>query len=495
MNRQRPDRPNILLICADQWRGDCLSIDGHPVVHTPHLDHLASRGARFQRAYSATPSCIPARAALYTGLTQRSHGRVGYLDHVRWDYPVTIASEFSRAGYQTEAIGKMHVYPERARMGFDHVILHAALGGIRESRRKGVPQEMIDDYLPWLKLKMGASAETHEQGIESNSWLARPWDKPENLHYTNFVASESIDFFRRRDPSSPFFLFASFNAPHPPYDPPAWAFDQYIDQTMPDPPIGNWRDVFAADERPHIHNSHHGQIDPRWLQRTRAGYFGHMTHVDHQINRILYELRHNGLEESTYVCFLSDHGEMLGDHCMFQKTVPYEGSARIPMILVGPSDSGIAASSVHAAPVVELRDVMPTLLDCAGLPIPASVEGRSFLTIAKGEPLEGVGWREYLHGEHVRGDESIQWVTDGREKYVWFSGVGREQLFDLRNDPEERCDLTRSNADYSIDSRVQRWRDILIQELEGREEGFTNRGRLIPGRPVHPCLKALRDRI
>ena len=129
-----PDRPNVVLIMVDQWRGDCLSIDGHPVVQTPYLDQLALEGARFARAYSATPTCIPARAALFTGLTQRSHGRVGYQDGVPWDYAITLAGEFTRHGYQTQAVGKMHVYPERSQMGFQNVILHD--GYLHYARRR-----------------------------------------------------------------------------------------------------------------------------------------------------------------------------------------------------------------------------------------------------------------------------------------------------------------------------------------------------------------------
>jgi arylsulfatase A-like enzyme len=98
---------NVVLICADQWRGDCLSADGHPVVRTPYLDALAGRGARFRRAYSVAPSCIPARVALMTGLSQRPHKRVGYEDGVTWDFPVTPPGEFRRNGCHTHAAGKM----------------------------------------------------------------------------------------------------------------------------------------------------------------------------------------------------------------------------------------------------------------------------------------------------------------------------------------------------------------------------------------------------
>src|SRR5690606_23465928 len=113
----RSDRPNVVLICTDQWRGDCLSIDGHPVVRTPYLDQLATKGARFTRAYSATPSCVPARVALMTGLSQRTHRRVGYRDGVEFDLDPTLPGVFAEHGYHTQAIGKMHTHPARGRIG------------------------------------------------------------------------------------------------------------------------------------------------------------------------------------------------------------------------------------------------------------------------------------------------------------------------------------------------------------------------------------------
>src|SRR5580698_5856709 len=138
-------QPNVILICVDQWRGDCLGITGHPVVKTPYLDQLATEGSCFTRAYTATPSCIAARAALYTGLSQRAHGRVGYQDGVPWNYPVTIASEFTRHGYQTQAVGKLHVYPERSQTGFQNVVLHD--GYMHFGRAVDHQPEMLDDYL------------------------------------------------------------------------------------------------------------------------------------------------------------------------------------------------------------------------------------------------------------------------------------------------------------------------------------------------------------
>jgi arylsulfatase len=477
------DHPNVVLICVDQWRGDCLSVAGHPVVHTPYLDQMALDGARFSRAYSATPTCVPARAALYTGLSQRTHGRVGYQDGVPWDYPVTIAGEFTRHDYQTQAIGKLHVFPERSQIGFQNVLLHD--GFLHFARRRDRDYGLVDDYLPWLRERWTSDADYFDHGVNCNSVVARPWDKPEHLHPTNWVVTQGIGFLRRRDPRKPFFLFLSFHRPHPPYDPPAWAFEQYLHQPMPEPPVGDWTDLFGDRADPYRPEALIGKIDPRVLHRARAGYYGHMTHIDHQINRFLEVLHEHRLRSDIYVCFVSDHGEMMGDHHRFRKSVPYEGSARVPMILYGPADSGIQRGGVHPA-VTELRDVMPTLLDCAGLPIPESVEGRSFLPLARGQTAE---WRPYLHGEHIYQGGSLQWLTDGREKYVWFSGTGQEQLFDLKDDPQELCDLARRPE---AADRVSRWRGTLVQELTGREEGFSDGERLLPGRAVRPTLSPLR---
>jgi len=159
------------------------------------------------------------------------------------------------------------------------------------------------------------------------------------------------------------------------------------------------------------------------------------------------------------------------------------------MLLAGPPDGGVKPGGVYDDALIELRDVMPTLLEVAGLPVPDTVEGQSFLPIARGEPP--AAWRTHLHGEHVRDDESIQWLTDTHQKYVWFSGSGREQLFDLTADPHELHDLARSGHDVA--SMLSPWRRILMDELEGREEGFTDGERLIPGRPVHPCLSHIRE--
>ena len=472
-------RPNVLLICVDQWRRDCLSIDGHPVVRTPFLDQLASRGARFSQAYSATPTCIPARAAMFTGLGQERHGRVGYQDGVPWSYSTTLAGEFSRNGYQTQAVGKMHVYPERNPLGFENVILHD--GYLHYARRNADRIEDVDDYVPWLGQRLGYKADYFDHGVNCNSHVARPWDKPEDTHPTNFVASKTVEFLKNRDKSRPFFLFSSFHRPHPPYDPPAWAFEMYLSKTMPKVAQGDWYHTVEHLAEPHSPERFVGPADPETLQRARAGYYGHMTHIDHQINRIMEALDEVGIADNTYVCFTSDHGEMMGDHHMWRKGYPYEGSAGIPLILFGPNHSGISAGS-RSDQLVELRDILPTLLDCAGLPIPESIDGKSLLPLAAG----GRGaLRPYLHGEHYIFDQSIQWIVRGQKKYIWWSGDGTEQFFDLANDPYESRDLI---DEESRAGEIAELRAHLAYELAGREEGASDGKRLIPGRSFGPVL-------
>ena len=477
-------RPNIVLIMCDQWRGDCLSALGHPVVETPYLDKMTTEGITFTNAYSTTPTCIAARAALFTGLKPRNHGRVGYKDGVEWNYPVTLAGEFTKNGYQTQAIGKMHVYPERSQLGFQNVILHD--GYLHFARNQHRDHGQIDDYLPWLKQHMGYDADYLDHGVDCNANVARPWDKPEYTHPSTWVVTESIDFLRRRDPRKPFMLFMSFHRPHQPYDPPQAYWDQYINREMPAPPLGDWEDCFDEFEDSLNPNTLVGELSPNRLQRARAGYFGNMSHIDTQLQRFFEVLREYGEYDNTWFIFTADHGELLGDHHLFRKALPYEGSACIPMIIKPPSHREVAKRVKVDTPVC-LRDVMPTLLDAADLPIPDSLDGQSMLEIVAGEQKEP---RPLLQGEHTVFGQSIMYVTNGHQKYVWFSKTGDEQFFDLDTDPQELHDVS-NHLHYA--EQLESFRDFLIHELGGREEGFTNGKKLIPGRPVNPVLSFLRE--
>jgi len=476
------DRPNIVLICVDQMRYDCMSIAGHPAVETPFLDHMAHTGVRFTNAHTAVANCIAARASLFTGMGQRSHGRVGYNDGVPWRYENTLAGEMTGAGYQTFAAGKMHVYPQREKMGFEDVILHDGM-----VHYYGLDSE--SDYEQWLLREVGPDRGLFDHGLPANSWVARPWHLAEYTHPTYWLVSRCVEFLARRDQARPFFMFMSFVAPHPPLVPPQCYFDQYIRQELPAPPVGDWVDKFTppAGQNRWDHSTSYARLDSRAMHRAQAGYYGQITQIDHQIGRFLEHCSDHGVLENTVFMFISDHGEMLGDHNRFRKTLPYAGSARVPMLLKLPERFGCPAGQTPGE-LVEMRDVMPTLLEVAGAPIPETVEGKSLLSLVTGQDVQ---WRGHLHGEHTAGSDSNHYLTDGRYKYIWYSQTGIEQLFDTQADPQELHDLIdepRRRDD------VERLRRLLIEELTGREEGYTDGKKLIVGRKCSPVLSHIRPR-
>lgn len=471
-------RKNIVLLMTDQLRGDCMGCAGHPDVKTSYLDTLASKGVRFENAYSACPSCVPARAALHTGLTQESHRRVGYADGIRWEYPHTMAGELTKAGYYTQCVGKMHVDPLRNYLGFCHVELHD--GYLHYYRDPEIPyrenQKQADDYFHWLKQEKGIDCDVTDTGLECNSWVARPWIYEEKYHPTNWVTDRSIDFLRRRDPDMPFFLFASYLRPHPPFDAPQCYFDMYRNKELTPPVVGDWCDEEALRARGRIFDSDTGPLDPELVREMQIGYYACITHLDHQIGRLIQALVENKLYDDTIILFVSDHGELLGDHHLFRKSRAYQGSSRVPFLVSGGGFRPEKPGSVKTD-VVELRDVMPTVLEAAGVQIPDSVEGISLWNTAlkeSGTPEV----RKYLHGEHTLGEASSHWIITRDEKYIWYSQTGEEQYFRIAEDPDELHNLIGSET---AKERVEALRGLLIQELQDREEGFVREGRLVTG--------------
>ncbi len=460
-------RPNIVLILTDQQRGDCIGLDGHPALQTPNIDWIGCSGTFFRRAYSECPSCIPARRVLMSGQAPDVNRMVAMRGGVPFDPPHTLAGELTRAGYQTEMIGKIHLWPHRKRFGFERM------------QRADATRGADNDYVTWLRQRgwndMIDPGMAH--GLSSNGWVGRPHHLPEELMHSFWCVSRALEFVERRDPTSPFFLNVSFIDPHPPLTPPAFYYDRYINRDLPEPVIGDWAES-REPERGLDPNAQHVRIDPDQMRCARAGYYGMINFVDDQIGRLIQGLRDLGELSNTFFLFTSDHGEMLGDHNLFRKTYPYEGSARVPFVAKAPASMGLA-SRVECKRPIGWQDVMPTLLDVAGVPVPESVTGRSVLPFMRGD--DAGEWRDVLHGEDAGtyGPEyATQYLTDGPWKYVWHIQSGREQLFDLDNDPKELHDLA---LDSGSDEQLHPWRERLVQELSGRPEGFVRDGELSTG--------------
>jgi len=462
------DRPNILLLMTDQQRGDCLGIDGHPVLQTPFLDEVAAGGVRFSRAYTACPVCIPARRTLMTGRRPRSHGVLMNYDTLL-EGP-TLPGELSRAGYQAHLVGKLHLWPHRKLYGFDSA-------DWADSPRTGGGENDYARFLLREGVRIPSAGTAH--GMSCNGWAVRPWHMEERLHFTNWCADSALEFLDRRDPTVPFFLNVSFHQPHQPLTPPSCYYERYMAADIPEPRVADWARVFDRPVRGLPVNAWRVYLEPQLMKQYRAAYYACINHIDDQIARILYHVPRN-----TVVVFTADHGEMLGDQQWIRKRNAFEPSARIPFLVRFPERMGLPQRRVVDAPV-ELMDIMPTLLQAADVSIPDTVEGRSLLPLLRGEG----GWRDYIHGECAAiptAGTGMQYLTDGRSKYIWYPGTGHEQFFDLAQDPNEMMDLA---DDPSRSDEVDHWRALLIREIDGRPEGFTDGKKLLKlGGPTPLCL-------
>lgn len=482
-------KPNLILIMCDQMRGDCMGIAGHPDVKTPYLDSLAAEGTYFPNAYASCPSCIPSRAALFTGMSQERHGRVGYQDGVDWDYEHMLPKELSDHGYHTEAVGKLHVHPPLRRCGFNNLTLHD--GYIGYYRRPSLPyrqnQEASDSYLRWLKETHGPDSDVNAPGLECNSFLARPWIYDEMSHPTNWTVSESIRFLEKRDPDVPFFLMTSFVRPHPPLDAPASYLDPYLKENLREPAKGDWENhEEAAEAYAHLYDSPYGTEDEALKKQAMAGYYACITHMDHQIGRLLQALYREEVLEDSIILFLSDHGELLFDHGLFRKVQPYQGSVHIPLLVrVGKNLCPGKAQVKQCEELVELRDIMPTMLSLAGIACPEESDGLDLSSCLFG----GMTDREYLHGEHSGGLLSNHYIVTKTEKYIWYSQTGEEHYFRLDRDPRENHDLIK---DPDSQERISALRSLLIQELKDREEGYSDGKQLYTGKTPVNVLKSPR---
>ncbi len=471
-------------------RGDALGADGNTFIRTPNLDALAARGTRFRHAYSAVPSCLPARAVLWTGQNQWHAGLLGMGDgqgNIPDDYPHTLAGELTKAGYRTHLVGKGHFYPQRTSMGFESAELD-------ESGR--MPDS---DHRRWFASQAPPGVTPDDHGVDWNSWHARPWHTEERLHPSAWTMTRALEFLGRRDPDRPFFLNISFARPHSPYVPPRDYFALY-DRPGATPPaaVGDWAHVHDAP--PHEArdpNAWRGRMSDAEIHRARAGYYGEISFIDTQIGRLLCWMQNRmdrAAIDNTWIVFTSDHGDMQGDHHLWRKSHAYEGSARVPLLVVPPpglGPLGDAASGVHgftrsmascvpsvrpvAGEVVELRDIMPTVLDAADLSSPPTVDGRSLLPLMRGEVPD---WRTHIHGEHCTASgpvQEMQYVTNGLRKLIWLPRTGQEQFFDLESDPRELQDLIGA-PDRA--EEISLWKGRLVAELESRNCGWVKDGGL-----------------
>ena len=373
-------------------------------------------------------------------------------------------------GYQTIGIGKMHWNPQNATHGFHATILD-------ESGRVESPYFM-SDYRKWFNVH-GLGLNPDSTGIDWNGHAAKAYQLPERLHPTQWTGDVAVDVIANYSSKDPLFLKVSFARPHSPYDPPQRVLDEYEGVAMPKPFLGTWcKERAEKNDNPEANpTAAMGHFSDSYVENSRRHYYAAITFIDEQVGRIVAELKRKGLYDNALICFVADHGDMMGDHCLWRKTYAYEGSAAIPYIVKLPDgcpDVFKAGESIDKP--VELRDLLPTFLAINGVEKPTEMDGLSLLDLMQSRKPS---WRKYIDIEHATAYwKENYWcaLTDGKVKYIRFLTNGAEQLFDLEQDPMELNDLSASKKHRKM---LLEMRKAMVEHLQERGEEWVKEGELV----------------
>jgi arylsulfatase len=426
---------NLLFSMADQLRWDALS-PTTPSLQTPNLAALATEGILFSKAYSSTPTCTPARAAILTGRSPWNHGMLGY-GVVALRYPFEFPRALAEAGYKTAVIGKDH-------FGWDNETGGAAFA---HDYGQWIIYDGIlteeDTYHQWFNRTAPNMTLPQEcwPTLDMNSWMGAAYACDEALHPTAWVGRQASAFIEAHAGSGtggtpPFLLKVSFHRPHSPYDPPQRVLDRLRASDIPLPvrPKGGWSEGFRFCDARASPDAWCGEQEASAEAMSRLAYHASVAFVDEQIGAIHAALRRSNLLESTLWLFTSDHGDAQGDHWHWRKGYPYEFSAHVPMVLRWPRDVWPAAlppiqlrRGATLKQLVEMRDIAPTLLHAAGAlssVAAQAMDGDSLLCLLAGSvtptaPACPTSWRVLLGLEHnICYNVTNHWsaITDGTTK-------------------------------------------------------------------------------
>jgi len=414
---------NTLLLMSDEHNRRMLGCAGHPLVRTPHPDALAARGTRLTAAYCNSPLCVPSRASLATG---RYVGEIGTWDNARpyeGQFP-SWGAALAAAERPVTTIGKLDYRGDGFPDGFADQRLAA---------QRGETGDLLGLFRDPVMKRPGSRQRIDEAGVGESKITQRD----------RAVTAATVEWLERESPqlTVPWTLHVSWIAPHFPLIAPQEYFDLYpldaIDLSATGmeplaaqhPVVQQLRWHFDVDEL----------VDEAQQRICRAAYYGLCTFLDEQVGRVLDALERSGQAGNTRIIYLSDHGEMLGEHGLWWKCAMYEGSAGIPMIVAGPD---LPQGQVCDTPV-SLVDLFPTITEGVGAPTPEGLPGRSLWPLVAGasEPDRAV-FCEY-HGHGTPGGCYL--LRRGTLKYVHYVGY-QPQLFDLSADPDERYDLAADPA-------------------------------------------------
>ena len=397
---QQDKPPNIVFILTDDHRWDALSILGHPVVQTPTLDRLCQQGVRFENAFVTTSLCTPSRASILTGQYAHTHGVKNNLTPWK-NENITFFERLKQAGYDTAFIGKWHMPGALPRLrGLDRFITFTAQAG--QGRYFDCPL-IVDGR-----------------------------EMPSRKHYiTEELTDYALEFISKKR-ENPFCLYLSHKAVHHQFLPPPELAGIYRDKELPLPAEA---DTWISMDPDLLYC---GLIGP--LERTYRNYMETLHATDLEVGRIVDKLAEAGIAEDTIIIYFGDNGFFLGEHRLMDKRWPYEESIRVPCIIYDPRRKETGGRTVEQ--MVLNIDLAPTILDMAGLPVPAHMEGRSMLPYL--QDGEAPGRRAWLY-EYFRDFPyrvpAMEAVRTDRYKYVEYHGRKANELFDLSRDPGEKHNI------------------------------------------------------
>ena len=458
-------RPNVLLITGDHFRGDAMHCAGADFLHTPSFDRLAATGVRFCNASASNPICVPGRATITTG--NPSHictGSTANGGRIR-DDQTKIAEHFAANGYRTYALGKLHYVPyENPRLlhGFQVAEL-CEEGRVTSQRAKTRPELWNEEYDEYLKT-VGWGGYQRAHGIGNNDIRGGASPLPEEHYVDGWVTTRSIHYMeehRKNHPDEPFFVWTSWIKPHSPYDPPR-PFDTMYDPRQIPEPVGSAEDLPGRNPLLSVRAASYGwdRLSPQALQYSRAHYFGVMSFLDKQMGRLLEYLEETGRRDNTIIVLTADHGDCLGDHGIFFKVCFMKGAVNIPLIVSAPGQG--APQGVVRETCVGQEDVLPTFCDLAGVPVPDNILGKSLCQVMS----DSSQWdRPYYVAETGGAGRQSNMVFDGTWKYIYSQMEATEELYNVKEDPGELRNLAGVDPD-----RAARMREVLIQWLKDTDD-------------------------
>ncbi len=433
----RNDRPNVLWICTDQQRYDTIHALGNPHIRTPNIDRLVREGVAFTHAFCQAPICTPSRASFLTGKYPSTvHACMNGND--RWaDAAPLVTKLLADAGYDCGLAGKLHLshfQPYEVRFDDGYRVFHWS-----HDSRDNTPER--HEYAAW----------TESMGYPLRELRKDPAAIPARLHQTTWCADRAIEFIESHGPGEPWLMSVNPFDPHAPFDPPQEYLDRYDPAAMPEP-LFRESDLDAQQRLSGVQFQNPVRRPEEFaVKEVVAAYYAMIELIDENVGRMLEALERTGQRENTIVIFTSDHGEMLGDHGLLLKGCRfYEGLVRVPLIISMP---GTILQGVTSDALVELVDIMPTLMEMCGEEIPAGTQGRSLAPMLTGRaPLDH--HREYVRCEYYNalppeGEPAYAtMIRDRRYKLVVYHGHELGELFDLENDPGEFVNLW-ENPDYA----------------------------------------------